>query len=233
MKVKSVTYYRTSSNGNVGTDKDSKKRQQIECQAYAKKNSIRIVKEFYDAGVMGKDSLYDRKGFSELLDYCESLDIKTILFESASRFSRDLITQETGYKILTEKGYKIIAVDNPSTFIEETPSSKMIRQILGSVSEFEKDNLVSKLRGARVRKRKLNKEKGIVNRSGKGKCEGRKSYQESNPELVKLVRRLRRKNPITGNRMSYNKISAELSEMGHMTKTGKKFGIQQIVRFLG
>jgi hypothetical protein len=61
------------------------------------------------------------------------------------------------------------------------PTSKLIRQILGAISEFHKAMTVAKLRGARERKRRE-----------VGKCEGRKSHAEARPELVALVRQLRR-----------------------------------------
>jgi hypothetical protein len=49
------------------------------------------------------------------------------------------------------------------------------RQILGAVAQFEKAALVAKLRGARERKKAIT-----------GKCGGRKSYAERNPETVAL-----------------------------------------------
>ena len=52
------------------------------------------------------------------------------------------------------------------------PSRKMTRQIAGAFHEYEKARLVAKLRAARERTRKA-----------KGKCEGRKSWAEVNPEL--------------------------------------------------
>ncbi|NQU55250.1 MAG: recombinase family protein [Bacteroidetes bacterium] len=231
MKKLSVAYYRTSSNGNVGKEKDSKKRQQVECMGYAEKNNLNIEKEFYEQGVKGKDLIEDRQVFTEMLIFCEANQINTILFENASRFSRDLITQETGYRVLSSKGYKLISCDSPNAFIEDSPTSKMIRQILGSVSEFEKDNLVSKLKGARMRKREANKAKGILTKDGKGKCEGVKSYDEMNPELIKEARRLRRKNPITKKRMPYRQIAEKLYGMGYSTRNGKTFALNQVVRF--
>jgi hypothetical protein len=42
----------------------------------------------------------------------------------------------------------------PTSFLDETPTAKLIRQILGAVSEFEKAMVVAKLRGARERKRR-------------------------------------------------------------------------------
>jgi hypothetical protein len=60
----------------------------------------------------------------------------------------------------------------------------MMRQIAGSFAEYEKARLVVKLKAARERRRAM-----------AGKCEGRKSWAEINPELVKEAKRLRRRSP--------------------------------------
>ena len=86
------------------------------------------------------------------------------------------------------------------------PTSNLIRQILGSVSEFDKNSTVSKLGVSRVRKRESIRDKGIVTRTRKGKCEGSKRILEVHPELESLVLRLRKKG------MSYRKISEFLKE---------------------
>jgi DNA invertase Pin-like site-specific DNA recombinase len=98
------------------------------------------------------------------LEKIASNGVRTIIVETANRFARDLIVQETGYKRLREAGIAIIAADAPEQFVDDTPTSVLIRQILGAVAEFDKAMTVAKLRGARERKRaKL------------GKCEGRKN----------------------------------------------------------
>lgn len=223
-----VCYYRTSSQTNVGEDKDSLKRQKHSCHQFSQMKGFKVVREFYDDGVMGKDHITDRKGFNELLTYCEDHQIKTILVETSSRFSRDLVVQELGYRMLVEMGFTLISTDNPSTFIEDNPTTTMVRQILGSVSQYQKDELVMKLKVSRDRKRDLNKEKGVLTLSGKGKCEGRKSYRETNPELVQLVKRLRRQNRKTHKRMSFRRVSDELFQQGFTNRNGEKFHPQQV-----
>ena len=141
--------------------------------------------------------------------------------ETASRFSRDLVVQETGFKFLTEKGFTLIAVDSPQSFLLDTPSSKMIRQILGSVSEFQKDELVAKLRAARDRKRQQT-----------GKCEGRKGFAETNPQLLKDLKRLYRKNPATKKRRSLRDLSLELTRIGYSTRNGTPISPGHISRLL-
>ena len=220
---KAVAYYRTSSATNVGSDKDSLKRQQEAVQGYAKANKIEIVREFYDAAVSGADPLHERQGFSELLTYVAGNGANTILVENASRFARDLAVQLTGHSMLKELGYELVCVDAPNHFLDDTPTAVMVRQILGSISQFEKSMIVSKLKAARDRKRA---------ETGK-KVEGRKSWLEINPTLVKEAKRLRRKNPVSGKRKSLKRVSKELFEMGYHTSTGKPFSATQIKRMVG
>jgi DNA invertase Pin-like site-specific DNA recombinase len=152
--------------------------------------------------VSGADPIDTRPGFAAMLERIEGNGVRTIIVETASRFARDLMVQEVGHAKLCERGIDLIAADNPSSFIDETPTAKLVRQVLGAISEFDKAMMVAKLRGARERKRRE-----------VGKCEGRKSHAERNPELVARAKRLHRKRP-KGGRMSLRAISADLNENG-------------------
>jgi type II secretory pathway component PulJ len=79
---------------------------------------------------------------------------------------------------------------------------------------------VAKLRGARERKRRE-----------AGKCEGRKSHAERNPELVALVKRLHRQKP-KGGRMSLRAISAELATQGFLNENGRPFAAASVKSML-
>jgi DNA invertase Pin-like site-specific DNA recombinase len=61
--------------------------------------------------------------------------------------------QETGFKMLRDLGIELVAADSPTAFLDDGPTSQLIRQVLGAVSQFEKAMLVAKLKGARDRKR--------------------------------------------------------------------------------
>ena len=87
--------------------------------------------------------------------------VRTILVETASRFARDLIVQETGYEMLKSRGIERIAVDSPDSFVGDTPTANLIRQVLGAVSEFEKAMLVEKVKGARECKRRETARKSV------------------------------------------------------------------------
>jgi DNA invertase Pin-like site-specific DNA recombinase len=215
-KIPAFAYLRTSSAANVGADKDSEPRQLEAIKAFAGRAGYELVDKFYDGAVSGADPVDSRKGFAALLERIEGNGVRTIIVETASRFARDLMVQEVGHAKLRERGIDLIAADNPSSFLDDTPTAKLVRQVLGAISEFDKAMTVAKLRGARERKRRAT-----------GKCEGRKSYSELRPELVALVRQLRRRRPKGGQR-SLREISAELAQRGHLNERGQPFSAASI-----
>lgn len=180
--MKAVAYLRTSSETNVGLDKDSARRQREAIQDFARRNGYEIVDEFSDDGVKGSDPVDCRPGFAAMMACLAGNGVRTIIVETASRFARDLIVQETGWRMLRDAGVNLIAADSPEAFLDDTPTAVMVRQILGSVAQFEKAMLVAKLKAARDRKKAAT---GV-------KCGGRESYAERSPETVRLAKRLAR-----------------------------------------
>jgi Resolvase, N terminal domain len=77
---------------------------------------------------------------------CWSILGLPIIVATASRFARDLMVQEVGHAKLRERGIDLIAADDPSSFIDDTPRAKLVRQVLGAISEFDKAMTVAKLR---------------------------------------------------------------------------------------
>jgi DNA invertase Pin-like site-specific DNA recombinase len=204
-----IGYTRTSSAANVGEGKDSVVRQRKAIQAYANRAGYGIVAWFDDPAVTGTDMIDSRPGFMAALEKIAGNGVRTIIVETANRFARDLIVQETGFAMLQARGIDISAADSPMAFLDDTPTARLIRQVLGAVSEFEKAMLVAKLKGARDRKRR---------KTGK-KVEGRKSWLERNPEAVRAAKELQG----TGVRpVSLRKIAAELAKQGHRAKNGNE-----------
>jgi predicted site-specific integrase-resolvase len=115
---KSVAYFRTSSATNVGPDKDSLKRQRAAVVTFAKSAGYEIVEEFYDAAVSGADAVDERPGFAAMLQRLLGNGVRTIIVETASRFARDLIVQETGWRFLRNAGVTLVAADSPDSFLE-------------------------------------------------------------------------------------------------------------------
>jgi len=101
--IPAVAYLRTSSAANVGADKDSERRQREAIQGFARRAGYEIVDEFYDAAVSGADAIDARAGLAAMLKRIEGNGVRTIIVETASRFARDLMVQEVGYAMLTER----------------------------------------------------------------------------------------------------------------------------------
>src|SRR6266566_451915 len=177
-----VAYMRTSSAANVGADRDSEKRQRSAIEAFAKRAAFQVVEWFYDPAVSGADPIESRPGFAALLDRIEGNGVRVVLVEDASRFARELMTQELGIIALVQRGVRVLTANGDDLTDSSDPSRKMMRQIAGSFAEYEKARLVAKLKAARERKRLAN-----------GKCEGRKSHAEINPKMVHIAKGLRRR----------------------------------------
>jgi hypothetical protein len=71
-----------------------------------------VVESFYDAAVSGVDPIDTRRGFSALLDRIESNGVRVILVEDASRFARDLLTQEVGILALIKRDVTVLFLTN-------------------------------------------------------------------------------------------------------------------------
>jgi len=224
--TKAIAYLRTSSAANIGSDKDSDKRQRAAIEAFAKRAGLEITEEFYDQDVSGTDPIESRPGFSALLDRIESNGVRTVVVEDASRFARQLIVQEAGIIALIERGVRVLTSSGDDLTETSDPFKIAMRQIAGVFAQLEKARLVSKLKAARDRKRAT----GV-------KVEGRKSYAEIDAaeqggEMIALVRKLRRRSP-KGGRRSLREISAELAKVGFVSHSGRPYAPTAIGRMLG
>jgi Resolvase, N terminal domain len=120
------------------------------------------VEEFYDEAERGQT--LSRLGPASPPCEWRSNDDR----RDTSRFARDLMVQ--GYAMLKERGIELSAADSSQSFIDDTPTARLVRQLLGAIAEFDKGIMVAKLRGARGRKRA----RGV-------KVEERKSHGRAEP----------------------------------------------------
>src|SRR6516165_11174314 len=218
--VSAVGYVRTSSSTNVGADRDSEPRQRRAIEGFAKRSGFELVAWFNDPAVSGADPIETRPGFSALLDRIEGNGVRTVIVEDASRFARELVTQELGIIALIKRGVRVLTSNGDDLTDSSDPSRKMMRQIAGSFAEYEKARLVAKLRAARERKR-----------AASGKCEGRKNWAELKPELVREAKRLRRHSP-KGHQRSLRDVAAELAKLGFFNERGAEFSASSIASII-
>src|SRR5262249_16695796 len=159
----------------------------------------------------GADPISDRPGFAAMLQRIAGNGVRCVLVETANRFARDLIVQETGWGFLQAQGIDLIAVDSPQAFLDDTPTTVLIRQILGAGAQFEKAWLVAKVAAARKRT---------------GRVGGKTPLAVLRPDVATRVRELRTESPS----MTLRAIAAQLKNEGFVTSTGKAYGPSTIMR---
>lgn len=214
MTKKAYGYIRVSGKGQVKGDGFT--RQEKTIRGYAEKHGIELVRIFREKGVSG--TLADRPALAELIVDLEENGhgIKTVIVERLDRLARDLMIQETIIQDLREIEVDLISASEGADLLDDDPTRKLVRQILGAISEYEKSLLVQKLRVARQRKR-----------AKVGKCEGRKSYKDVAPETIAQIRSLRRK-PKGGQRKTYKEIAEILNLRGVPTLNGQPWTHQTV-----
>jgi DNA invertase Pin-like site-specific DNA recombinase len=224
MVVAAVGYIRTSSNTNVGVDKDSGQRQRIAIDMCAKAMGYTIPEDGYfsDEHVKGETPLVLRKEFTRMLQYCDKHSIKVIIFEETGRFSRSLVVQELSHTELTSAGFTLVSAASPCSFVSQTPEAVFLRQMLGAAAEYQKNVVVQRLDGARKRAAETKCKKSLV--TGKPKTQGMKSSLEGEHKdaIAHTIKPYLHQETLT--RDDCRGISAHLASLGVVTRSGKNIG---------
>ncbi|WP_286817652.1 recombinase family protein [Desulfobacter sp. UBA2225] len=210
--IKAFGYVRVSGKSQINGD--GFKRQEKAIKEYAKASGYQIERIFKEEAISGTLDETERPAFQEMVSAILKNGVRTIIIEGMDRLARDLQIQTALITYLASKEITLISARTDQDItkaVMEDPMQKALVQIQGVFSELEKNLLVKKLKQARTRKKEDH-----------GKCEGRKSYQELNPELIAEIKRLRRK-PKNGKRLSLQKTMESLNESGFTTTSGKPF----------
>jgi DNA invertase Pin-like site-specific DNA recombinase len=203
--IKAFAYLRVSGRGQV--DGDGFTRQLEAVKVYAGNHDITIVKVFREEGVSGTKDLENRPALSALLTALYSNGTRLVLVEKLDRLARDLMIQETIIGDLRKHNLDLISVSEPD-LLQDDPTRKLMRQIFGAISEYEKTMIVLKLRGARTRAR-----------AKSGRCEGAKPYGyfHGEPAVIERMKSLR------ASGMGFDRIAAHLNAQGTKPRRGEKW----------
>ncbi|MGA3113793.1 MAG: recombinase family protein [Syntrophobacteraceae bacterium] len=211
--MKAFGYVRVSSKGQV--DGDGFARQEETIKAYAEKAGYEVVRFFREEGVSGTKGELNRPAFQDMMEEILRNGVRTIIVERLDRLAREYRIQESLLIYLASKDVTLLNAsteENVTEAVQSDPMKKALIQIQGIFAELEKSLLVKKLRKARERKRHET-----------GKCEGRKSYAEAAPDVIREIKRLRRKPRGGGRPLTYREVAEELNRQGLKTRTGKPF----------
>lgn len=200
---KAFAYLRVSGKGQV--DGDGFPRQLAAVKGYAKAHDVRLVRVFREEGVSGARESMDRPAWSELMTALHSDGVHTVLIERLDRLARDLMIQEATIADLQRHGFKLVSVQEPDLMASD-PSRIAFRQMMGVFAQYDKSQVVAKLRGARMR----------IRATG-AKCEGRKLYGDR-PGEETVLERMR---TLRAEGLGFDRLAAKLNEEGLPTRTGK------------
>jgi DNA invertase Pin-like site-specific DNA recombinase len=201
--VKAFAYLRVSGKGQV--EGDGFTRQVKAIREYAAAHGIKVVRVFREEGVSGAVENMDRPAWRELMAMLHANGVRTILIEKLDRLARDLMVQEAAIADLHKHGFTLISATEPDLMAND-PTRILMRQLLGAVAQYDKSQIVLKLRGARMRKR-----------AREGRCEGRKpfGYYEGEHAVLARLKALRAEG------LGFDRIAARMNAEGQPTRTGK------------
>lgn len=168
-------YLRVSGKGQLDGDGFDRQRDAIE--KFCELKGFFVARWFEEKAVSGTVEAMDRPAFGEMLALAgEQFD--TIVVERADRLARDLIVSELLFEEARKLNVKIFEAASGEELVnaDSDPTRKLIRQVLGALAEWSKNEIVKKLRAARQRIR-----------NSKGRCEGRVSWEELNPANRKVA----------------------------------------------
>lgn len=201
--TKAFGYLRVSGKGQI--DGDGFTRQRTGIERYAKAHGLRIVRWFEERGVSG--TLEHRPAWDALCEALAADGVQTVIIEKLDRLARDLMVQEQYIATITKHGWTLVSTTEPD-LCSTDPTRVMMRQILGSVAQYDKSMIVAKLRAARERQR-----------AKTGHCEGRKpfGYREGEQAVIERMQALAREG------YNYSEIAKKLNDERVGTRTGNRW----------
>lgn len=200
---KAFAYLRVSGKSQVTGDGFSRQLQAI--KAHASAHEIKIARVFREEGITGTKESMDRPAWAEMMTALHGNGVRTIIIEKLDRLARDLMVQEATIADLQKHGFTLISVAEPDLMASD-PTRVLMRQLMGAVAQYDKSQIVLKLRGARMRKR-----------AKEGRCEGRKPFghYEGEEKALERIRALRAEG------LGFDRIAVRMNEEGIPTRTGK------------
>lgn len=196
--------------------------QEAAIKVWAKAKGHRIVGWYTDAGVSGSNGLDTRQALPGALGAIKAGDAAGMVVYRLDRLARDLIVQETLLAEVKRMGGIV-----ESTFASEAaflgddpadPSRKMIRQILGSVAEYERSMIRLRLESGRARKREKGGYAGHGSPAFGYRAEGKALVADSGEQsaVARIVE-------LSGEGRSLREIITVLDAEGHQPKRGDRW----------
>lgn len=168
---------------------DGPQRQKDAITTFCATHKLDLDPAIYEEAITGVTPGADRPQFSSMMSRILEIraaggEIEGFVMERADRLSRDMVEGELIFRECRKLGIKVFATDRGLVDLvsdDSNPTSKLIRQIISSVAEYEKSALVAKMKLARDRMRRE-----------KGYCEGRRPYgtEKGESQCLEVIKML-------------------------------------------
>lgn len=168
--IPALSYIRVSTKTQVETG-NGLELQRAANAATAAARGMTIVAECVDPGVSGTIEALDRPGFECLVNELLDRGPMPVIVYSMDRLARTLTVQEAALAILWKRGATVIAggedvlANDPSD-----PIRTLINQIIGAVSEFERQTIINRMSRGRKAARRTDPTRYIGGRTVPAGC---------------------------------------------------------------
>ena len=199
-------------------------------RAWAKSHHHKVMAVVADEGISGAKELDDRPGLAEALAVVREGLVGGICVYRLDRLARDLVLQEQILAEIRHQGGELFTTsaaesgclsDDP-----DDPSRRLIRQVLGAVSEYERSMIALRLRAGRRRKAEKGGYAFGSPPLGWRAERGQLVVDETESEVLARLAELRHDGA------SLREIATVLTDEGHRTKRGSRWHPQTVARAL-
>ena len=220
--MNAFSYIRVSTRKQV--DGDGPERQREAIYNFSTAHNLTVVEEFEES-VSGTADAEGRPVLMGMLDKLKVFKangrpVEAIIVERMDRLARDLIVGEVLMRDLTSRGIKLFCADRGE--LEDVandcadPTRILIRQILGALAQWDKTQLVRKMRLARERM-KANGRKRVEGALPFGKNPGEQKIADFAISLFQMGH-------------DNEQVAAELNKAGMRTRRGSLWNCRTVWR---
>jgi len=156
--------------GRVSTDGQSVDLQVTELREYAIRRDWRIVEEYLDVGVSG--SRESRPALNRLMNDARQRKFDIILVWKIDRFGRSLKHLVNSLAELESVGVAFVSLRDSLDL--SSPAGRLMAQLLGAISEFERSLIIERVRA------------GILSARNKGRRLGRPPLEVDHGRIARL-----------------------------------------------
>lgn len=203
--------------------------QEAAIRAWAKRSGHRIVKVCQDV-MSGRTELADRDGLMCTLAAIESGEADGVVVYRLDRLARDLIIQEQLLAEAHRAGAQVFSTSDSESAVlvndPDDPSRRLIRQVLGAVSEYERCMITLRMHAGRRRKAAAGGYAGGAPGYGLRASGGALVADQDEAAIVDRMRAMR------ASGASLRDICAALNDEGVSTKRGGRWSPSAVSRIL-